>query len=216
MRLPKFSIPRFNPQDQWLIIALLVLAAMVFFAALSFTPHLNNARMVAIEAPLVKNARLGVSPGDVYTYSYAMGNESDNISYLVGQGPGCTVVKLAGGQANSSVCLDARGNDATMQNSTYAVPVILLTRPWMLAVRDGWRWNVSDYMVFDTWPMRLVDTNYTVVRKEDYRGREAYVVRVESSEGNLAMDWVDAEKRILLREAGQGYEITLVNGLPLD
>ena len=213
--MPRFNIPHFNLQDQKLILATVILVLILVFASLTLKPQLDNPQFVAREAPLLKNAKLAISPGESYTYEYTMGNASANLTYVILGGNGCTVIALAEAQG-ASVCVDKGGNDATMQNASYGVPTIILTRPWMLAVHGGWRWNVSNYMMFGTWGKHLVDTNYTVVREEDYRGRDAYVVRVESSEGTLAMDWVDAEKRILLREAGQGYEIVLTEGLPLN
>lgn len=212
--MPKLDIPRFNAGDWRLIAAGVILACILAFAALAFRPQIENPQFVAREAPLVKDVDLAILPGETYTYMYTVGNTSDNISYAVLDGGGCTLVQLLG--KGASICLDAQGNDATGQNASYGVPIIILTRPWMLALHDGWHWNVSDDMVFDSWGEHIVDTNYTVVREEYYRGREAYVVRVESSQSDLAMDWIDAEKRILLREVGQNYEIVLTDGVPLS
>ncbi len=215
--MPEFKIPSFNPTDWRLVGSVLIMILILGFVALVFRPQIENPQFTANEAPLVKNVNLQILPGEIYTYMYTMGNTSDNLTYIVLYGGNCTVVQLlGGGQQDASVCLDEWGNDATGQNASYGVPAIILTRPWMLALQDGWSWNVSNYMMFDSWAQHIVDTNYTVVREEYYEGREAYVVKMQSSQGDVAMDWVDADKRILLREVGQNYEIVLTDGLPMS
>ncbi len=203
-----------SPQAQMAVIALAVFAAIVLVGAQTLKPQLDNPKFVAKEAPLFKNTNLVIAPGESYSYEYRVWNESANLSYLVLGGNNCTVIRLIDGQG--AVCVDRWGNDASGQNASYSVPVIVLMRPWMLAVTDSWRWNVSNYISFGSLSQHVVDTNYTTIRTEYYRGRRAYVVKVESSDGDTAVDWVDAEKRILLREAGADYEIVLTGGLPLS
>jgi len=199
-------------------IALLVLIVVMFLSSTTFKPYLEKPVFLNKEGRLAKNTILQITPGESYTYAYSMVNESMNLTYVVLAGGNCTIIAVLGGQGSPSVCIDAAGNDKTGQNSTYAVPAVILTKPWMLAVSEGWQWNVSSYLTFDSIVNHLGDTNYTVVRKEYYKGREAYVVKLASSEEGSAdiWDWVDSEKRVLLREVSSGYEVELVSGLQFD
>lgn len=196
------------------LIALAVLIAVMAFSMATLKPQLDNPVFLIKEGRIAKNTDLRISSGESYSYVYTAGNGSANLSYAVIGGPGCTIISLA--DTSAMVCLDSRGNDNSGQNSSYSVPAMILTKPWMLAVGDGWRWNVSTYLVFDTMEKHISDVNYTTIRKEYYKGREAYVVEISSSDSEPIVDWVDSEKRILLREDGPGYEIELVDGLPLD
>ena len=93
---------------------------------------------------------------------------------------------------------------------------MMMFKPWMLATEDHWTWNVSSYIVFEGFEKQVESVNYSVVRKEYYKGREAFVVRIRSSLGQEVWDWVDADKRVLLREIGPGYELELVEGLKFE
>jgi hypothetical protein len=210
------AAPKEFSQLQIALVAILVLAFLMFISARQLQPQIANPTFTIREAGLIKSVPLGISPGESYTYEYGVENGSVNLSYVVMGGSGCTMVSSVEGQV--SVCLDKNGNDQTGQNTSYDVPAIILTTPWMLAVGDGWHWNVSSYLIFQDYAKLISDTNYSVVRKEYYRGREAYVVKIVSSEegGGTIMDWVDAEKRVLLKEAGLGYEVDLVAGLPFN
>jgi len=196
------------------LIALAVLVAVMVFSMLTLKPQLDNPVFLIKEGKLAKNTDLHIASGESYTYVYTAGNGSANLTYAVIGGPGCTIISLAG--TSAMICLDSRGNDNSGQNSSYSVPALILTKPWMLAVGDGWRWNVSTYLVFDKMEKHISDVNYTAIRREYYKGREAYVIKIAPSDSEPIIDWVDSEKRILLREDGPGYEIELVDGLPLE
>ena len=207
-------VPEFVKRDRMLVAAIIILAALMAFAAFTLKPELDNPAIYTKEGRLTKVASLGIMPGEAYTYSYTAWNGSMNLTYLVMEGNGCTMVGVEGGSA--PLCIDSSGNDRSGQNTSYEVPYVVLLKPWMLAVNDSWRWEVSTYLLFQGIGRHVADVNYTTVRKEYYRGRQAYVVRISSSEGDAAWDWVDSEKRILLREIGQGYEVELTQGLPME
>jgi len=196
------------------LIALVILAAVMVFSMVTLKPQLDNPVFLIRESGLVKNTGLRIASGESYSYVYSAGNGSANLTYDVMGASGCTLVSLSG--TSAAVCLDAMGNDLTRQNSSYSVPAVILTKPWMLALRDGWRWNVSTYLLFDKMEKHLSDVNYTVIRKEYCQGRQAYVVRISQSDNDPVVDWVDSDKRILLREVGTDYEVNLTGGLPLD
>jgi hypothetical protein len=58
--------------------------------------------------------------------------------------------------------------------------------------------------------------DYQVIRMDRWGGREAFVVMENVSDGEPQYEWIDVQKRILLSSVGNGYEIDLVSGLPLD
>jgi hypothetical protein len=65
------------------------------------------------------------------------------------------------------------------------------------------------YISFNGTGEYVTDSHYRVVRMENYSGRESYIVEVKSGSGPSEYDWVDAEKRVLLRVLGEGYEVAL-------
>ena len=44
---------------------------------------------------------------------------------------------------------------------------------------------------------------------ERYNGRKTFVVKTNSTEGNYEYLWIDAEKRVVVRMMGEGYEVIL-------
>ena len=86
----------------------------------------------------------------------------------------------------------------------------------MLALRENWHWNNSMYVAFDDMESMISETYYRVMRTEYYRGRLSYVVEISSDSGPVEYEWVDAEKRILLKTVGDNYSLELIEGLPLD
>jgi hypothetical protein len=169
----------------------------------------QNPKIVFREEPLHKNTELQLRPGDIYTYTYLLNNSSVNITYAVFEGPGCTVVRVVESANGTGVCLDRWGMDRSGSNSSFEDPSILLFKPWMLALNDTWRWNNSMYLSFNGAEDLVSENRYRVVRREEYRGRESYVVEIASSTGPAEYDWVDAERRVLLKVMGSGYEVAL-------
>jgi hypothetical protein len=96
-------------------------------------------------------------------------------------------------------------------NSTFQNPSILLFKPWMLALREGWTWKSSMYLSFDGALSHVSDTNYRVIRSESYENRTAFVVELKSEDNYSEYQWVDAEKRVLLKSMGEGYEVKKVD-----
>jgi hypothetical protein len=201
-------------QSKMIIIAMAVLIAVMIFSMYTLKPQLDNPVFLVKEGSLMKNTLLRISPGESYSYVYTAGNASANLTYDVLEGPGCTLVSLS--DTSASICLDRAGDDKNGSNASYSVPAMIFSKPWMLAVEDGWHWNVSSYLVFDKMVKHISDVNYTAVRREYYKGRESYVVQISPSDSEPIIDWVDSDKRILLKETGPDYEVDLVSGLPLE
>ena len=196
------------------VIAIVIFVGIMIYSAQTLLPQLQNPKFVLSEGPLNKTETLKIKDGELYKYEYSAGNTSANLSFSVNYDGICTWVNIIEGEG--LVCLDQNGNDKKAMNSSYSTPTIILMKPWMLALHKEWTWNVSSYMVFDDMANHVSDSNYEVVRLEQYKGREAFVVRITSTDGNKVWDWVDKDKRILLREVGLQYEVELIEGLNLS
>jgi hypothetical protein len=196
------------------IIAIVVFVGIMIYSAQTLLPQLQNPEFILSEAQIQKTETIQIKDGEIYKYKYIAGNASANITYSVSYDGICTWVSVVGGEG--MVCLDQNGNDKAARNSSYSTPAIVLMKPWMLAVHKDWEWNVSSYMVFDEMAQHVSDTDYEVIREEQYKGRDAFVVKINSSDGNEVWDWVDKDKRILLREVGLQYEVVLVEGLEFE
>lgn len=191
------------------IITFLVLLGIMIFSGLFLREQFENPEVVFLEEPLEKNTNLQIMPGETYKYSYLMNNSTANITYRAVSWGGCTKIYIVESLNNTNVCLDEWGMDETGSNSTFQSPAFLLFKPWMLALEDNWRWNNSMYLRYGDITHHVSDNYYRVLRKENYSGRMTYVVEINSTTGALEYQWVDAEKRVLVRVLGEGYEVEL-------
>ncbi len=197
------------------IAAFVILIGVMLLSGSQYKDFLDSAKTTFSEAPLEKNTGLQIRGGETYVYSYEAGNQTVNMTFKVGSTNYCTVVTYAEGN-DVWACINPEGNDRTMANYSLSSPLIIFFRPWMLAVDENWKWSVSMNMAFDDFDREIMDIEYRTVRTEEYRGRKAYVVKVESSDGLTTFIWIDAEKRILLKEIGEMYTVELISGLQLD
>ena len=197
---------RFDPIA---LAAIFCVIVMIILGSAFFRSLFDNPKVVIDEAPLKKNKDFMLNSGEQYSYSYILENDSVNMTYVILQGDGCMIIKLMEAKNSSGVCVDRAGMDQSGSNATYEDPSILLFKPWMLALDDDWRWNNSMYISYNGARNHIQNTYYRVVRKENYSGHESYVVEIKSDEGPAEYDWIDAEKRIVLRVIGQGYEVVL-------
>ncbi|MFN7991728.1 MAG: hypothetical protein U0R44_06250 [Candidatus Micrarchaeia archaeon] len=184
-----------------------VLIGMVLLSSSLFRSGLENPKIFFKEDPIDKNAQLQIRPGEQYRYSYIFNNTSANITYLTYSGPGCVGVKIFENRNATGACLDSRGNDAGGYNSSLEDPTILFFKPWMLALKEGWKWKSSMYLYYGTTGQLVSDNEYRVIRREAVGNRSAFLVEIKSSSGPIEYDWVDAEKRVLVRIEGKDYEV---------
>jgi hypothetical protein len=190
------------------IATIVIIVAMIAVSSLIFKPAFDNPTIVIKDAPLQKNAELQLKAGETYRYVALMNQSSVNITYETWQGNGCLVIELLGALNFTGVCLDRNGTDIGY-DSTLSDPAIIMFRPWMLALKEGWHWNSSVHISTNGGIRHVTDTYYRVIRKDDYNGREAFLVEISSDDGPPEYQWIDAEKRILLRMMGSGYDIRL-------
>ena len=198
------------------LIAAIVLVIALIFAGLTARPKFQSPEVILKEAPLEKNSELMITPGEQYVYGYLYNNTTANITYSIASGGGCTLITVENSPDGRMLCLDKEGLDETGSNSTFSDPSILFFKPWMLALEESWRWNNSVYIRYDDIIQHTSDTYYKVIRSENYRGREVFVVRIDSSSGPAEYLWIDKEKRVLLKVVGEGYQVELFEGIELD
>jgi len=186
-----------------------ILVAMVLIGSSMFKSLFDNPKVVYSEAPLQKNKEFQLRPGEVYKYSYLMNGTAANMTFAIQEGDNCTRIKVVEERSGSDVCVDRWGTEKAGSNVTFSNPNVLLFKPWMLALREGWTWNNTMYLSFSGPSEYISDNYYRVIRMENYSGRPSYIVEIKSETGSVEYDWVDDEKRILLRVLGEGYEVVL-------
>jgi len=206
----------FKDANKTYIITIVAFIIIIILSLLIFKPRLENPVFLYKEAPLDKNSKFQLLPGEEYSYAYLINNTQINITYRIYKGNNCTVIRLMENMNSTGVCVDEWGMDSTGSNATLQDPTILLFKPWMLALEDRWKWNNSLYVDVGGTEEHLADTTYRVMRRENYRGREAFVVEISSEAGPEEYEWIDVEKRVLLKTTGETYVVEITEGLPLD
>jgi hypothetical protein len=209
------ALERLTPINM-LVAAAVILLALIIFSAVLFKPHFENPEITLAEAPLAKNAEFQLRPGEHYTYAYITNGSQANMTYQILSGGSCTVIALMDFEPPSTSCVDRWGMDTRGYNSLLENPQMLMFNPWMLALHDGWKWNTTMYMSFENESRYVAAMGYRAMRTDTWRGRKAFVVMENISGSPPQYLWVDAEKRILLRLQGEGYEAMLVEGLPFS
>ncbi|NYZ77552.1 hypothetical protein H0O02_04545 [Candidatus Micrarchaeota archaeon] len=196
---------------------LLALAAFLLILGMAYLyppvemPQDENAHFEYSESPLYKNADLMLGNGERYFYNFSSEGMYGNATFTIEKTLGCTYV-MAEGLKGSGACLNGEGNDQTGSNVSFSDPDIFMFRPWMLAVNDTWKWNASVYSVSETMRAHVFDIEYRTVRTDILNGRRAYVVEINTGNAMTVYQWIDAEKRILLKEMGSGVTIELEKG----
>lgn len=191
--------------------AIFALIMIIIIGSAMFGPLFENPKIVIKEAPLKKNKELQLKPGEQYRYSYTINNSTLNITYVILDGNGCIRIKLLEAANSTGVCVDRWGMDESHSNASYTEPSIVLFKPWMLALHEGWTWNNTMYISYNGAEERIANTSYRVLRVENIGERQSYVVEIKPSEGPPEYNWVDAEKRFLLKVEGKGYRAVLAN-----
>ncbi len=193
------------------LVAIIILIGIMLFSGFALKPQFEDPKIIFSEEPLEKNVKLQILPGEEYKYRYIINETGVNITYRVMTGSGCTIIYMQESANFTHICLDEWGMDSTKSNSTFGSMAFLLFKPWMLAVEDNWKWNNSKYVKYDQIYNHISDNQYRVMRKENYSGRMAYVVEISSSKGPPEYQWIDEEKRVLLKTMGEGYVVELID-----
>ncbi len=196
---------------QYAILSFVVFIIIVIFGGMIFTPSFPD-EFTFNEEPLVKNTKLQIRPSELYSYVYTVNGTNNTLSFRTGQAPDCVFIQVVEAVNRTGTCVDADGNDRLGSNATLAVPFITFFKPWMLAVRDGWEWGVNMTINATGGELVLKTFKYEVVGAQTIHGRDSFVVRIGSNEvgEEIVTTWVDKEKRVMLREEGPNYNVTLV------
>jgi hypothetical protein len=194
------------------LMTILVLAFLMLVSGLTFNNRFEEPKVVFTEAPIEKNTMLQIKAGEEYRYSYLMeNNQTINITYVVTSSTNCTRIFIDESVNNTNICVNEWGVDETGSNVTFRDPSFLLFKPWMLALHNTWKWNNSMYIRFDDTGSHITDNYLRVIRTEEFMNRTAFVVEIKSSSGAKEYQWVDSEKRIMLKSIGEGYQVELVH-----
>jgi len=164
------------------------------------------------ESSLYKNTNLTLKDGERYVYNFSNGYETGNITFLVEKKKTCTSItpkEIEG----AGVCLGLDGTDKKGSNVSVGNGYIFMFKPWMLALNDTWKWNVTVYAVINKTETHAFDITYRIVRIDVIKGRKAYVVEIKIGDELSSYEWVDAEKRVLVKEMTGETIIELIEGL---
>ncbi|VVC04218.1 Uncharacterised protein [Candidatus Bilamarchaeum dharawalense] len=191
------------------VAAIIVLAVLVALAVFLYKPVFENPETVFKEDPLEKNKEVQFQPGQQYVYGYMFNGTQINMTYVILPDPYCTRIRMLESQNISESCIDKWGMDEKGYNSTLENPHMILFKPWMLALKEGWRWSNAMYLSYNGNTYPISASEYRVVRIDQYMNRSAFIVEIKTQSGSVEYEWVDVEKRILLKTSGPGYEVFL-------
>lgn len=164
------------------------------------------------EGALEKIGPHQLSTGESYSYNYSSGNDSVTVHYGLIQRSGCLEFIVSEIKNNGTSCIKADGTDSGGSNLTLNNQFIYFFRPWMLAVKPGWSWNVDIYTNITT-ESKISGFEFYFAGETTYRGRETFIVKQkEDSSNNEATMLIDKEKKILLKEEGNGYQVEIISG----
>ncbi len=189
---------------------ILIVAAMLVVSFVLYKPRLDNSKVIFIEEKLEKNTQFQLKDGEEYHYNYMIDNGSAGITYVILPGENCTRIHVLENKNLSEVCVNEWGVDGSGSNSSFENPAIFLFKPWMLALKEGWKWNNSMMISFDGVMKKISETSYRVIRIENYQNRSSFLVEIKS-DGYTEYEWIDVEKRIILGSKGETYEIKLTD-----
>ncbi len=204
---------KFGTYSRMAIISIVVLVAIIIISG-SFRPPVSEG-FVFREAPLAKVSALLIQPNEGYVYLYTINNTNNTLTFLTRQGPTCVFIQVLEAVNQTGTCLKTDGTDQDESNVTLRVSYISLFKPWMLAVHDDWKWNVTMGVLISDQFTPVKTFLYQTLASELVFGRESYVVRISGTDDNESQEvvmWIDKEKRIILKEKGPQYEVNLIKG----
>jgi hypothetical protein len=176
-------------------------------------PDFEASKFEHVEAPLHKNTEFNLKKGEYYVYDLSYENATGGITFIVEGGAYCTFLSANSGLENAKrACVDRYGNDESGSNVSLLEPTIFFFKPWMLAVDENWKWNTTIYAVANDTRAHVMDVRYSTIRTDIINGRKTYVVKIEMGDNQVFYDWIDDEKRILVKEVGGGMTVELVEG----
>lgn len=188
-----------------ILISIVFIIAIVILGNLLF--HTDSAEDIieVREEELNKNKGLTLLPGEKYSYLIS-GEQTGIIEFKVKLGIDCMGIHIF--DDYSGVCIKSDGTDEYQSNMTLAHPQVTFFKPWMLALEQDWDWKVE---YFDKHSgKKILEYEFKVVGEEEIYGRDSYVVELSGPGETVFIEWIDKEKRVLLKETGGLYEMEIV------
>lgn len=197
------------------LFTLVLLIVLMLISGFRYGEVMKNATTVTFEDPISKNTELVINPGETFIYTFGPNETSElaNISFYVEEGAGCTLLVVDNGIGMEGACVDEWGNDEAGLNETLESPDFFFFRPWMLALRENWRWKTRTYVDIDGYLQEVWERGYRVMRVDTYKGRTVFVIEVSSEDDPYEYLWIDYEKRVLVKAKGEGYYVELMSPL---
>lgn len=213
-----FSIPR----DMKIGLGIFVLLCLFGILFIHPEPPKIGDKLVYIEEPLHKNRNISFAYGQTFNYAYTLEQPSETgpvpyipdnqtnktgiLSFATQTGVDCTW--LYHNESGEISCLKPDGTDLSGSNLTLEDPSLVIFKPWMLALDDNWKWKVKGCFTVDGQLSCEMELDYRVLRVDYENGKKYYVVETTYGE-NTIHSWVEDERRILKKQTGPGFEITL-------
>ncbi len=195
-----------------MIIAGLLFVLLIVAGGLIATPNFQNPQILTIEEKLQKNANISIKVGETYFYEFKAGNESANLTYFIYRGYGCTGIRSSEIKNLTPTCIKNDGTELNQSsNYTYTNPSIFLFKPWMLAVNENWKWNISIYLKYNETIQKVREIKLQSRGMKNYEGFEVFEVWEIEEGSNPTIFYVDKERRIVRYLKTGGFEIELKN-----
>ncbi|VVB57531.1 Uncharacterised protein [uncultured archaeon] len=213
------------------------------------------------EAPLFKNARLNLTPGDYLVYRIDLPEGPQLIRLDARLSPGCPGIRLTDSTTGAmaarqqspsrapapspasadsasaspplsaySVCLGWDGVERSSANQRLGSNLSFSSlswpyfQPWMLALREDWRWSARTRMRVQPFNLTYAqDIALRTLNRSSFAGRDAFWVEVSYppsaepwSAGNASATppvrlAIDAQRRVLLYSESEGVRVSLVD-----
>ncbi|MEM4625869.1 MAG: hypothetical protein QXF70_00380 [Candidatus Bilamarchaeaceae archaeon] len=191
-----------------LIISFVFFIVLVIGGTLFFSPPppIIHEELVYKETPLIKNKDFDIQPGEKLVYT-VRGNYSSNFTFIAAKGNGCIWMFAEGGELLS--CIKNDGTDGANSNISLKDPAIFFFKPWMLAIHDDWQWSAYACTKINNETFCDMPIKIKVIRIDYINSKKNYVVKIDFI--NISVyQWIEDERRIVTKEIGEGYELTLI------
>lgn len=219
--------PELSDNAKITLLTIAVLLVLFVIAPSFYVPQLEKEMTFHYkEQPLEKNSALQLKNGEKYSYDYMVEGLGDaakttSLTYEVRQYGKCKTIVLKEIKLNESTqqpCLKQDGTDQNGSNLTISNPFILMFKPWMLAVKEGWVWKVELRADYGPGNITIEQIKMRYAGTETYLNRTVYVVDIirNGNKNDKITSWIDKEKRVLLKENGMAYSIEIKEAPFLD
>ncbi|MEM4359071.1 MAG: hypothetical protein QXT45_00900 [Candidatus Bilamarchaeaceae archaeon] len=187
-----------------LVVFIAIILVGIFF--IKIEPPSAGGNIVYLEDRLEKNRNISFNDGDVFYYVFNSSNFSTDFEFVVDTRQDCT--NLYAKDSSGFSCVKEDGTDLSGSNLTLADRNIFFFRPWMLALNDNWKWAARGCFEINKNLSCDIVVSFKVIRTEFENGKKQYVVRAVYGSTEVYY-WVEDERRILSKEIGPGYTITI-------